>query len=83
MNHALETAKEILNNEPYTHSDAHRELANSFLALYLAVNYMMAELGAEGGIGTNDPAVITVMDYLYVLDNGVFKEDLAIRKEHE
>lgn len=43
-----------------------------FINLYVAVNNMMAVLGAEGEIDTRSELVEKVMDELYELDEGVY-----------
>ena len=45
-----------------------------FAKLYNAVNYMQGELGAEGEINTESKNVERVMDVLFDIDGGVFKE---------
>lgn len=43
-----------------------------FINLYIAINNMMAELGAEGEMNARHPLVEAVMDELYELDNGEY-----------
>lgn len=50
-------------------------MTDKFKALYIAVNEMMAPLGAKGEIGARSPEVTEVMDKLFDIDEGVYDAD--------
>ena len=79
MSNATVVANEVINKEPFEQSLAIEMLANGFLdlkkkhkALYVAVNEMMASLGAHGQIEARDERVSAVMDVLHDIDGGVY-----------
>jgi hypothetical protein len=53
---------------------AEKAKTKQFERLYNAVNNMLAELGANGEICSLDPKVEIVMDVLFDIDGGSFKE---------
>jgi hypothetical protein len=82
MSEAEVVANEILNDEPYKHSLAYKNLATQYLDLkeklknlYVSTNEMMAPLGAHGQILAKDDRVSSVMDALHDIDNGVYDTD--------
>ena len=56
------------------------ELTNEQITdLYRKVNEMMAELGAAGQISTRNEAVIELMDTLFHIDGGVYKDKAELK----
>jgi len=42
--------------------------------LYIAINELFLKLGAEGSVSTRDKEADNVMDALYEIDGGVYKQ---------
>ena len=61
----LSPARELTSNSPLTQK--------KFLALYGAVNKMLAVLGAEGEITPRHETVTDVMDALHDIDGGEYR----------